>query len=175
MASRNTILTFGFAALGALAAVIFISDRPPDDFTVLLVLGFAVPALSTMILALWLSEFVRMARAGAHVAKLEQQLNRLVTGEEGGPLTWEHTRWPKNGGARRSPIASGSRAFVDAYVPVLAAFTALVLIMPTLAVRVTGTSFTGYWWACIPWFIMPTTWLLWRFEHYYRKVADQTA
>jgi hypothetical protein len=172
MQSRNTILTFGFAALGALAAAVFLSQHSPDAFTVIVVLGMGAPALSSIILALWLAEFIRMARAGAHVARLEEQLNELVTGDRDQPLTRERTRWPEEGTKRRSPIASGGRAFIDAYVPVLSAFTGLVLVAPALAVKVAGVPYVDYWWACVPWFIVPAAWILWRFEHYYRRVAD---
>jgi hypothetical protein len=175
MQSRNTILTFGFAALGALTAAVFLAQHSPDAFTIILVLGMGGPALSTMILALWLAEFIRMARAGAHVARLEEQLNKLVTGDSDQPLTWERTRWPEEGVKPRSPIASGGRAFIDAYVPVLGAFTGLVLVAPALAVKVAGVPYPDYWWACVPWFIIPAAWILWRFEHYYRRVAQHTS
>jgi len=175
MQSRNTILTFGFAALGALAASVFLANHSPDALTIIILLGMGGPALSTMILALWLAEFIRMARAGAHVAQLEVQLNELVTGNSARPLSWERTRWPGEGDNRRSPIASGGRAFIDAYVPVLAAFTGLVLFAPALAVKVAGVSSADYWWACVPWFIVPAAWILLRFERYFRKVAKQTS
>jgi hypothetical protein len=175
MQSRTTILTFGFAALGALAAAVFLARHCPDTFTIILVLGIGGPALSTMILALWLAEFIRMARAGAHVARLEEQLNKLATGDSEQPLTWERTRWPDEGEKPRSPIASGGRAFIDAYVPVLSAFTGLVLVAPALAVRIAGVPYLDYWWASIPWFIVPSAWILWRFEHYYRRVAERTS
>jgi hypothetical protein len=50
----------------------------------------------------------------------------------------------------RAPIASGGRAFIDAYVPVLPAFTGLVLVTPALAVRIAGVPYPDYWWAAFP-------------------------
>jgi hypothetical protein len=77
-------------------------------------------------------------------------------------------------GVGQASIASGARAS-STRVSVLAAFTGLVLVAPVLAVKVTGASYTDYWWACVLWFIVPAASVLWPFEHYYRRVGEQTS
>ena len=55
MQSRNTILTFGFAALGALAAAVFLAQHSPDAFTIILVLGVLFGLLVVVIAAVGVS------------------------------------------------------------------------------------------------------------------------
>jgi hypothetical protein len=98
--SRNSILSFGLATIGAIFTGSVISDNigssPP--FTSL-ILMLAVPSISGFVLFLWLGEYQRMQRAGKFLVNLEQKINELASKEL---LTWEtklrvqrvHMRYP---------------------------------------------------------------------------------
>jgi len=88
MTQRTQIASFGVGAVGALWAATFLKGSPNNHpMFVLLMLNVAIPAVSVIVLVMWLGENVRARRAGAYVRDLEERINR----EAGdGALGWEH-------------------------------------------------------------------------------------
>lgn len=102
MGSRNSILSFGLAIIGAIftASLATQTGETPSLFASLL-LELAVPAISAFVLFMWLGEYQRMQRAGKFLVSLEKRINDNVSKEL---LTWEtslrvkqvHMKYPYN-------------------------------------------------------------------------------
>lgn len=97
---RNTILTFGSAAIGAIFAgsIVAYSDDP-DSFMPKLALIVVIPFICCFVVLMWLGEYERMQRAGRFLVGIERRINRECSKEL---LTWEtrlredrtHMRYP---------------------------------------------------------------------------------
>ena len=87
MGTQQSILSFGTAALGILLAGAF--NVFGDALAATLIFLVFVPLLSHLVLVLWMTEVVRMLRAGFFLANIEKQISALIGSD--GLLTWE--RW----------------------------------------------------------------------------------
>jgi len=104
MNSRNSILSFGLATIGAIftASLATQTDSTPSLLTSL-ILELAVPAISIFVLFMWLGEYQRMQRAGKFLVGLEKRINDIASKSKA-LLTWEtslrekqrHMRYPYN-------------------------------------------------------------------------------
>jgi hypothetical protein len=100
MNNRVSILSFGVAIIGAIFTA-SIAVFTKSDYSLLpsLMLIFAVPAITSFILFMWLGEYQRMQRAGKFLVELERRINEMVSSKV---LTWEtnlraqrtHMRYP---------------------------------------------------------------------------------
>ncbi len=90
MKNRNTILTFGLAAIGALFTgnFLFYDSNVYVDYPFIssIMLILMIPAISSFLLLMWLGEYERSQRAGKFLVKLECKIN-LESSR--GLLTWE--------------------------------------------------------------------------------------
>jgi hypothetical protein len=88
MANRTSILSFGLATIGAIFTA-SIATYTVSTYALLssLMLIFAVPAINSFILYMWMGEYKRMQRAGHFLFELEERVNKEVRGEV---LSWEH-------------------------------------------------------------------------------------
>jgi hypothetical protein len=94
MGTQQSILSFGTAALGILLAGAFNVFNQPLPAALIFLLF--VPLLSHLILVLWMTEVVRMLRAGYFLARVEAKIDEQMDSDE--LLSWE--RWAH---ARPSP------------------------------------------------------------------------
>jgi hypothetical protein len=79
MSNRFQVVAFGLATLGALTAGVFaFGDRAQNPTFVLLSLNYLIPAISILVLFIWLGEVNRMNRAGLYIYYLEQEMNDYV-------------------------------------------------------------------------------------------------
>jgi hypothetical protein len=85
--AQQSILSFGTAALGILLAGAF--NVFGDALAAALVFLVFIPLLSHLILALWMTEVVRMLRAGYFLARVEEEIGEAVGRKK--ILSWE--RW----------------------------------------------------------------------------------
>ena len=100
MHNRNTILSFGLAAIGAIFAGSIIAYST-DTYSLIpsLALIIVIPLISSFILLIWLGEYERMQRAGRFLVGIEHRINKEFSKEL---LTWEtrlrerrvHMRYP---------------------------------------------------------------------------------
>jgi hypothetical protein len=88
---RVTIVSFGFAAIGALIAggVAALSRGKENWFLAAFVLGLGVSLTSLYVFNLWIVDSQRLARASYHNYALEMKINKLYPGDVL-PLEWEH-------------------------------------------------------------------------------------
>ncbi len=87
MGSRNSILSFGLAIIGAIfTASIATQTSTTTSLLASLILVLIVPLISVSILFMWLGEYHRMQRAGKFLADLEEKVNEAASKEL---LTWE--------------------------------------------------------------------------------------
>ena len=87
MGTQQSILSFGTAALGILLAGAFNVFNEP--LPAALVFLLFVPLLSDLVFVLWMTEVVRMLRAGYFLARVERRVDELMAHED--LLSWE--RW----------------------------------------------------------------------------------
>lgn len=89
--SRVSIVSLGFAAIGALLAggVAAMSRDKPQWFVSALTIGVAVTLTSLYVFDVWIVETRRLARASHHNCRLEDKINNLFPGNVK-PLEWEH-------------------------------------------------------------------------------------
>jgi hypothetical protein len=156
--TRTQILTFGFAAETALIGAAGLSEivsggggggggggGDADTRTIIILTCFAVPGLSLVILSLWLGEFVRMVRAGVHVAWLETRIEKELgqrPHDQCPIMTWEQSRWYAKG-------AITSWLFVDAYATIGLCFGALIVLAPFAGNWLVDEPMGSYIWAPI--------------------------
>jgi len=89
MTHRNTIISFGIGALGALFFTGANFYNNSSFISKLLSFGifyYLIPFLSVMTVVLWLGEAERMSRAGARMKSLEEKINTAYGDEV---LGWE--------------------------------------------------------------------------------------
>jgi len=87
MNNRVSILSFGLAIIGAIfTATIAVSTTSGSSLLSSLMLVFAVPAINSFILFMWLGEYQRMQRAGKFLVSLEDRINKMASTRL---LTWE--------------------------------------------------------------------------------------
>lgn len=91
MSNRNIILSFGLASISAVFTGSIIAHASTSDIhSSILILRFAfilvIPAISCIVLLMWLGEYERMQRAGKFLAKLELKINTEASREL---LSWE--------------------------------------------------------------------------------------
>jgi hypothetical protein len=93
MSSRNSILSFGLAAIAALFTASIAA--PVDSNVPRPVLILVVPAVAICVVLMWLGEYERTQRAGKFLADLESKINnkakenKLLTSEGEELLRWE--------------------------------------------------------------------------------------
>ena len=89
--NRVTIVSLGFAAIGALFAgsVAAMSREKPYWFFSALTIGVAVTLTSLYVYDFWIAETRRLARASNHNCELEEKINNLFPGNVKA-LEWEH-------------------------------------------------------------------------------------
>ena len=94
---RVTIVSFGFAAIGALLAggVAALSRGKENWFLAALVFGL-VTLTSLYVFNVWIVDSQRLARASYHNYALEMKINNLYPGDVH-PLEWEHNVREKTG------------------------------------------------------------------------------
>lgn len=99
---QHQILAFGTATSGVVLGVAA-KERPGStSATVLLVV--LLPLLVSLVVVVWLGEFRRMVRAGAHVAEIEHAISARYPGEPP-PLRWESDfRRPQGHRRRIAPL-----------------------------------------------------------------------
>lgn len=102
MGSRNSILSFGLATIGAIfTASLATQTGNTPSLLASLILELGVPAISAFVLFMWLGEYQRMQRAGKFLVGLEKRINESVSSEL---LSWEtslraerkHMKYPYN-------------------------------------------------------------------------------
>ena len=89
--SRVSIVSLGFAAIGALLAggIAAMSREKPYWFVSALIIGVAVTLTSLYVFDVWMVETRRLARASNHNCQLEDKINNLFPGDVK-TLEWEH-------------------------------------------------------------------------------------
>ena len=89
--NRFTVLSLGFAALGAILAggVTVASGDKPRWFISALIIGVGANLTSLYICNLWIEETQRLQRASYHNYYLESKLQDLTPGQPM-PIEWEH-------------------------------------------------------------------------------------
>lgn len=87
MNNRVSILSFGLAIIGAIfTASIAVFTTSSYSLLSSLMLIFAVPAINSFVLFMWLGEYQRMQRAGRFLVDLEDRINKIASSTL---LTWE--------------------------------------------------------------------------------------
>lgn len=87
MKNRNTILSFGLAAIGALFTGSIVAYKTDIHLLITNVaLIVMIPAVSYIVLAMWLGEYERSQRAGKFLVGLECRINTEASRTL---LTWE--------------------------------------------------------------------------------------
>lgn len=81
---QQTMLQVGLAILGVLVTVG--ANLKPIGASAA-VLGLFAPTVAVLVVFVWAGELERMARAGAHLVRLERRINELCQGQW--PLQWE--------------------------------------------------------------------------------------
>ncbi len=96
LGNRVTIVSLGFAALGALLAggLGLLGSAKPQLFISALIIGVGVSLTCLYVFDVWTVESRRLARASYHNCYLENKIERLLPGEVK-PLEWEH-KWRTN-------------------------------------------------------------------------------
>jgi hypothetical protein len=179
MQTRSQILSFGFATETALIGAAGLSQvvsHGTGTRAVIILTCFAIPGLSLMILALWLGEFVRMARAGAHVAWLEARINGVLSQgpyDLGRVMTWEQSRWHAKSARITIFEILKPRLLVDAYAPIGLSFVALILFSPFAGMWVVNEPMGNYMWVSVVGLLF-VSYLVWRFTKYV-KIAGRQA
>ena len=98
MGSRNTILSFGLATVGAIftASIATQFGDSPSPFSST-ILAVVIPIVCVFVLFMWLGEYQRMQRAGRFLVGLEKRINDEAKKEL---LSWEskheHMKYPYN-------------------------------------------------------------------------------
>lgn len=84
---RNTILSFGLAAIGAIfAGSIVVYSTITYSFISSLALMIVIPFIGSLTVLMWLGEYERMQRAGKFLVEIERKINKEISREL---LTWE--------------------------------------------------------------------------------------
>lgn len=140
--NRNKIISFGLATIGIIYAAMFSADpgtRMP--ILVLPVFSLGIPAISILVLYLWLGEVERLVRAGEYLRKLEDRINNIVDKEEA-TLCWE--KW----------ILSEKRQIKYPYISAILLFLFLASAAPLIGIILDKRTFIEIGWAAIiPWII----------------------
>lgn len=85
--NRNTILSFGLATIGTIFTGSIVAYTTGTYALISsLALILAIPAISSLVLLIWLGEYERMQRAGRFLVELERKINEEASKEL---LTWE--------------------------------------------------------------------------------------
>ncbi|MBN1813167.1 MAG: hypothetical protein JXA14_15130 [Anaerolineae bacterium] len=100
MSNRNSILSFGVAAMGAILTASIATYQAKGHLSGLMLVLMA-PILSDFTLFMWLGEYERMQRAGRFLADLEFRINdkaqeRLLTWETHLRERHRHMKYPYN-------------------------------------------------------------------------------
>lgn len=136
IANRIAVMNFTF---GALAVVIAALLAGQVDHTVagLIALLF-VPQMAKAGLLIWLGEYHRSMRAGAWLARVEEQVNRLVGGP--GTLTWESSLIARSSHMDFPYVATAAFILGAGYLGSLLGVFDVALALPPGAPRIAGTS-----------------------------------
>ena len=87
MQTQQSILRFGTAAIAVVIATGFnLWEKSPLPEMVFLLF---IPAISYLVLTIWMGEIARMMRAGIFLVKLEEKINKEF-GDKPKALTWEN-------------------------------------------------------------------------------------
>lgn len=138
--NRSQIVSFGLAAVGVFAAAVFASERAAANAALVrLVFGIGVPAISLLILYIWLGEVERMMRAGEFMVALEQRINREL--DPASPtLAWE------------GHLRSAGAQMKYPYLAVLVLFFGISVGSPVVAVLTVEFQGWKHWWVlALPW------------------------
>jgi uncharacterized membrane protein len=161
MQNRNQILAFGLASMSALLAGAFLGKTDVQDHVPIIAMGtFGVPVAALFTLYLWCAEYVRMTRAGRHLATLERRINEEVYASM---LVWECQRW----------TPEGSRIACDSLRAIQALFSAVIVLVPFGGVLIAGVDLSRYWWAITPWLAMPLVITVVHIERLLRLVREK--
>jgi hypothetical protein len=188
MQTRAQILALGFAAVAALvgaAGLSYLDEKPGAIRATIVLFCGAIPGLSLITLVLWLGEFARMTRAGAHVAWLESRLDRLVgkSNDHYPPLTWELHLWlSPHPSFLRSPFRRKADAhqegadpstalYIDAHRFVQLAFVLIGVLSSMMGLLISKPPRLNYSWIPLMWLLFGT-WVVVRFETHYSSMKD---
>lgn len=87
MKAQQSILRFGTAAIAVVIATGFnLWEKSPLPEIIFLLF---IPAISYLVLTIWMGEAARMTRAGMFLMKLEEKINKEF-GDKPKALTWEN-------------------------------------------------------------------------------------
>jgi hypothetical protein len=186
MQTRAQILAFGFAAVVALAGAAGLSDlggKVDDTGATIVLFCGGIPGLSLITLILWLGEFARMTRAGAHVAWLESRLDRLVgkSNDYYPPLTWELHLWlpphpnffqslfRRRTGKHEECADPSTALYIDAHRFVQLAFVLIGVLSSMTGLLISKLPRLNYSWIPMVWLLLGT-WVVVRFESHYSSI-----
>jgi len=163
MKNRNSIMTYGLAAWGAVffaGITAFLNITHDSQWLSFLILALACPTLSLILSMCWLGEAMRMSRLGVYLKEREELVNDIVNfqppeikhSHDNKVMFWEnYIREPIEGGV------SGTRQMLASYLAVVGLFF-LTMITP-IAVAI-GFPLSKVYHDC---WIVPTTIVGWSF------------
>lgn len=125
MTHRNTIISFGIGALGALfftGANFYNNPSLVSKFLSFGIFYYLIPFLSVMTVVLWLGEAERMSRAGARMKSLEEKINNIYNDEVLGWETYLRKQRPKEGEYFVRRLISNTYQMWYPYIAVIVSF-----------------------------------------------------
>lgn len=138
--NRSHIVSFGLASIGILAAGFFSSETALGlPFSVCLVFSYAIPAVSILVLYIWLGEVERMMRAGSYLRELEARINKLIDRPDP-TLQWE--QW----------LRTSHTQMTYPYLVVIMLFLGLTFGGPLIGIVLSQAPALSRWWTlAVPW------------------------
>lgn len=165
LGERVTIVSFGFAAVGALLAggVAALSGERQHWYIAAMVIGVGVSLTSLYVLDVWNAESQRLARASYYNYSLEVKLQKLYPGDVV-PLEWEHrVRSTDEAYAKLKP-SDQSSPWVFLFISAFSTLGGFYLFLRGTKVRVYRLG--------IPIFLVVVLPLLWQTANHYRTLKS---
>lgn len=134
IANRIAVMNFTFGALAVVIAGLLAGEV--DRTVAGLIALFFVPQMAKAGLLIWLGEYHRSMRAGAWLARVETQVNRLVA--EPNTLTWESSLIARSSHMDFPYVATAAFILGAGYLGSLLGVFDLVMGLPPGAVRIAG-------------------------------------
>lgn len=134
IANRIAVMNFTFGALAVVLAALLAGEV--DRTVAGLIALFFVPQMAKAGLLIWLGEYHRSQRAGAWLAHVEAQVNRLVA--DPNTLAWESSLIARSSHMEFPYVATAAFILGAGYLGSLLGVFDLVTGLPSGAVRIGG-------------------------------------
>lgn len=133
MGHQNQVVAFGLGAVAAVAGGALALSR--TDAFLVAVFDLALPAISVLVLFVWLGEVNRMMRAGAYLVELEARIN-VACGDE--LLRWEQE------------LRQGNQ-MIYPYLAVITLFLGIAFAAPVAPIMLSPPETRAWFWAALSW------------------------